>query len=104
MNQIDLKGRVAVITGGAQGIGYAAAERVLRSGASVALWDIDAARLAHAEQVGREVVRFDRGAVAHDDGPLDGVVELADVPLPLGGHQQSDRLTRSCGHPFPHRA
>ncbi len=49
MNQIDLKGRVAVITGGAQGIGYAAAERMLKSGAAVALWDIDAARLAQAE-------------------------------------------------------
>ena len=49
MNQIDLKGRVAVITGGAQGIGYAAAERMLQSGASVVLWDIDAARLAQAE-------------------------------------------------------
>jgi 3-oxoacyl-[acyl-carrier protein] reductase len=48
MNRIDLKGRVAVITGGAQGIGYAAAERMLQSGASVVLWDIDAARLASA--------------------------------------------------------
>jgi NAD(P)-dependent dehydrogenase (short-subunit alcohol dehydrogenase family) len=49
MNQIDLQGRVAVITGGAQGIGLAAAERMLDSGASVVLWDIDAARLALAE-------------------------------------------------------
>ncbi len=49
MNQIDLNGRVAVITGGAQGIGYATAERMLRSGASVVLWDIDAARLVQAE-------------------------------------------------------
>ena len=49
MNMIDLKGRVAVITGGAQGIGYAVAERMLKSGAAVALWDIDAARLAEAE-------------------------------------------------------
>jgi len=47
--QIDLKDRVAVITGGAQGIGYAAAERMLRSGASVVLWDIDAAKLNDAE-------------------------------------------------------
>ena len=49
MNQIDLKGRVAVITGGAQGIGYAAAERMLNSGATVVLWDIDAARLVQAK-------------------------------------------------------
>ncbi|MGA0563773.1 SDR family NAD(P)-dependent oxidoreductase [Ancylobacter sp. VNQ12] len=48
MNAIDLKGRVAIITGGARGIGYAAAERFLQSGASVALWDIDAARLDEA--------------------------------------------------------
>ena len=48
MNQIDLKGRVAVITGGAQGIGYATAERMLRSGAAVVLWDIDQAKLDEA--------------------------------------------------------
>ncbi len=48
MNQIDLKGRVAVITGGAQGIGHAAAQRMLQSGAAVALWDIDAQRLDSA--------------------------------------------------------
>ena len=45
MNQIDLKERVLVVTGGARGIGYAVAERALASGASVALWDVDAARL-----------------------------------------------------------
>ena len=45
MNQLDLRQRVAVITGGARGIGYAVAERVLRSGGSVSLWDIDAAHL-----------------------------------------------------------
>ena len=50
MNQIDLKGRVAVVTGGAQGIGYAIGERLLQSGASVVMWDIDAAKLASASQ------------------------------------------------------
>ena len=48
MNTIDLHGRVALVTGGAQGIGCVTAERMLRSGASVMLWDIDAARLAQA--------------------------------------------------------
>jgi NAD(P)-dependent dehydrogenase (short-subunit alcohol dehydrogenase family) len=48
MNQVDLKGRVAVITGGAQGIGFAVAERFLASGASVVLWDIDPALLDKA--------------------------------------------------------
>jgi 2-dehydro-3-deoxy-L-rhamnonate dehydrogenase (NAD+) len=48
VNQIDLKNRVAIITGGAQGIGYATAERMLGSGASVMLWDQDAPLLASA--------------------------------------------------------
>lgn len=48
MNQLDLKGRVAVITGGAQGIGYAVAERMLRSGAVVSLWDVNEAQLVKA--------------------------------------------------------
>src|SRR4029077_20993214 len=40
MNQIDLRGRVAAITGGARGIGYAIAERFVQSGAKEALWDL----------------------------------------------------------------
>jgi len=41
MNDIDLRGRRAVITGGAEGFGRAIAERFLRSGAAVSLWDIN---------------------------------------------------------------
>jgi NAD(P)-dependent dehydrogenase (short-subunit alcohol dehydrogenase family) len=40
-NKIDLNARVAVITGGAQGFGRAAAERFIVSGAKVAIWDRD---------------------------------------------------------------
>jgi 3-oxoacyl-[acyl-carrier protein] reductase len=41
MNQIDLNGQVAVITGGAQGIGFAIARRLVASGAHVSLWDMN---------------------------------------------------------------
>jgi 3-oxoacyl-[acyl-carrier protein] reductase len=41
VNQIDLNHRHAVITGGAQGIGFSVATRLLDSGASVSLWDRD---------------------------------------------------------------
>ncbi|HEY4371462.1 MAG TPA: SDR family NAD(P)-dependent oxidoreductase [Burkholderiales bacterium] len=40
-NQINLYGRKAIVTGGASGLGFAAARRLLRSGANVALWDLD---------------------------------------------------------------
>ena len=48
MNQLDLQGRHAVITGGAVGLGYAIAERMLASGASVTLWDMNPQALAKA--------------------------------------------------------
>jgi len=48
MNRVDLHDRVAVVTGGAQGFGYAIATRMLDSGSSVMLWDIDSARLEQA--------------------------------------------------------
>jgi 2-dehydro-3-deoxy-L-rhamnonate dehydrogenase (NAD+) len=41
MNEIDLDGQRAVVTGGGQGIGRAIAERFLASGAGVSLWDRD---------------------------------------------------------------
>jgi 3-oxoacyl-[acyl-carrier protein] reductase len=41
LNAIDLRGRTAIVTGGARGIGYACAERLLASGATVILWDQD---------------------------------------------------------------
>jgi 2-dehydro-3-deoxy-L-rhamnonate dehydrogenase (NAD+) len=67
MNDIDLQNRVAIVTGGAQGIGRAIAERMLRSGARVVLWDRDDKQLASA--------RAELGAL----GPVDTrVLELTD--------------------------
>jgi 2-dehydro-3-deoxy-L-rhamnonate dehydrogenase (NAD+) len=49
MNQIDLRGRYAVVTGGASGLGYAVARRLIASGAKVAIWDSDARRISDAK-------------------------------------------------------
>jgi NAD(P)-dependent dehydrogenase (short-subunit alcohol dehydrogenase family) len=55
-NMIDLKGRAAVVTGGAQGFGKAISERFLRSGARVAIWDRDTALAEKtAKALGAEV-------------------------------------------------
>ena len=60
MNRVDLEGRVAAVTGGAQGIGRAAAERLAASGAAVAIWDRDAAQAARtAEEIGARAVAVD---------------------------------------------
>jgi 2-dehydro-3-deoxy-L-rhamnonate dehydrogenase (NAD+) len=48
MNKIDLSGRRAIVTGGAQGIGFSIAQRLLSSGAAVILWDRDGEMLASA--------------------------------------------------------
>jgi 3-oxoacyl-[acyl-carrier protein] reductase len=90
-NQIDLKGRVAVITGGAQGIGYAVAERFVASGAKVVLWDIDGPLLARAKAA--------LGAAASD-----ARVELTDAQAvaqatadALAAHGRIDILVNNAG-------
>jgi len=45
MNSYGLGGRVAVITGGASGIGRACAHILARSGADVSVWDLDQAAI-----------------------------------------------------------
>ena len=50
MNKIDLTNRKAIVTGGARGIGLAIATRLLQSGATVSLWDMDAPALAQAAE------------------------------------------------------
>lgn len=60
MNRIDLENRAAVITGGAQGIGRTVAERLIASGARVAIWDRDVALGKQtAVEIGAEFVEVD---------------------------------------------
>jgi len=58
MNQLDLKGRHAVVTGGASGLGLAIAERLIASGAGVTIWDRDesAGRTAASKLSGHAIV------------------------------------------------
>jgi 3-oxoacyl-[acyl-carrier protein] reductase len=79
MNQLDLKGRHAVVTGGASGIGFAIAERLLASGATVILWDIDseAGRAAAAALKGSPVVRADVSDFADVMRALDETLKVA---------------------------
>ena len=60
MNSYDFKNQVAVVTGGANGIGFSVAERLSKSGASVKIWDLDieAAQTA-AETINAEAVECD---------------------------------------------
>jgi len=93
VNQIDLNGRHAVVTGGAQGIGLSVAARLLQSGASVAIWDHDRATLEIAL---REL---------ENTGPVTGeVVDISDalavdraVESTIGQHHSVDILVANAG-------
>jgi 2-dehydro-3-deoxy-L-rhamnonate dehydrogenase (NAD+) len=61
MNQLDLKGRHAIITGGASGLGYAISERMIASGATVTWWDVNTEVMANATKT----INAETGADVH---------------------------------------
>jgi 2-dehydro-3-deoxy-L-rhamnonate dehydrogenase (NAD+) len=69
----DFSGRAAVITGGARGIGFAAAARLIAAGGSVSLWDIDAGKLQEA------VDALNAAGKATGGRAVSAVVELTDA-------------------------
>ena len=95
MNQLDFKGRHAVITGGATGLGYAIAQRLIASGGSVTLWDRDesgANKAALALGANTQAVAVDvslqesvaravKATVAHA-GRIDALVNSAGITGP----------------------
>ncbi len=95
MNQIDLNGHVAVVTGGAQGIGQAIVERFAASGATVEIWDLDGELAAEtAASVGpgvtartvdvtdAEAVMTAARAAEAARGPIDVLVTSAGIAGP----------------------
>lgn len=86
MNRIDLEGRRAIVTGAAQGIGFAIAERFVQSGAEVVLWDMQdsvedaAARLGAAAWRVLDLCDDDAVAdAAQDAGEVDILVNNAGI-------------------------
>ncbi len=102
MNKIDLSGQLAIVTGGAQGIGFAVAERLIASGAKVSLWDVNQDVAAKAAQtlghgtrsVGVDITDLSALGAAHaalekEAGPVTILVNSAGIAganLPLADY------------------
>jgi 3-oxoacyl-[acyl-carrier protein] reductase len=99
-NKIDLGNRMAIVTGGAQGIGRALAERLLDSGAAVAIWDRD---LDLAEKTANELRARGRVAAFACD-----VTKLADVERSrdrtIAAFGRIDILVNNAGISGPNRS
>lgn len=80
MNQIDLAGKRAVVTGGGQGIGRAIAERLLVSGARVSLWDRD-----------ETLVETTRNELADAGEVASVVVDLTDLAAVEGARDATNK-------------
>ncbi|MBR1209646.1 SDR family NAD(P)-dependent oxidoreductase [Bradyrhizobium sp. JYMT SZCCT0180] len=91
MNKIDLNGRCAVVTGGAQGFGRAITERFVASGAKVAIWDYD---LPFAERTAAEIGENAR-AFKVDVSDLAAVESARDATLKAFG--KIDILVNNAG-------
>ena len=89
MNSYDFKNQVAVVTGGANGIGFSVAERLSKSGASVKIWDLDieAAQTA-AETINAEAVECDI---------TDWISVQNATEISINGSEKIDILVNSAG-------
>ena len=91
MNQLDFKGRHAVVTGAATGLGFAIAQRLIASGGSVSVWDRDEAA-AH-----KAAIELGNGtqAVAVDVSQQPSVAAAVQATLAKAG--RIDALVNSAG-------
>ena len=81
MNRIDLDGRRAVVTGGAQGIGRAISERLIGSGAAVTIWDRDPQELEST----RAALGAETGGVVVDVADPESVERAAAETIAAAG-------------------
>jgi 3-oxoacyl-[acyl-carrier protein] reductase len=106
MNRYDLEGQVAVVTGGAQGIGAAVAHRLAANGAHIALWDVDDvragatadilpgdARAFHADVTDWASVEAARDATLEAFGRIDILVNSAGIAGPVAAIEDLDTAT-----------
>ncbi len=97
MTTYDFIGQTAVITGGAQGIGYACAERLARDGATVVIWDLNAEKAAEAAaKLGGtshacDVADWESvAAAAEASGPASILVNSAGIAGPIAPIEEYD--------------
>jgi 2-dehydro-3-deoxy-L-rhamnonate dehydrogenase (NAD+) len=91
MNKIDLASRVFIITGGARGIGFAIAQRLVASGAQVCLWD----RLA--EQAAESATILGSAASSAGVNVTDETSVATGLAATLGYHGTVDGLVNCAG-------
>ena len=84
VNQIDLANKNAIVTGGARGIGLAIATRLLQSGASVSLWDVDPKAAAEAQAALAQLGTVDTQTVELTDA--DAVAAATEDTIAALGH------------------
>lgn len=92
MNIFDLKNRVAIITGGAQGFGLAISKRIIQSGGKVVIWDIDEIAIKSAlDEISSENLSYKKVDVTN-------FVEIENALLETEkGHSKIDIFVNNAG-------
>ena len=101
MNQLDMQGRHAVVTGGASGLGLAIVQRLLHSGARVTIWDYDQAGMDKAvsdlrhqwPQAAIEAVQATIAGLVRSDARIDLLLAAIRLVIAGGRYYPADTLT-----------